>query len=163
MTTSLPTFVGIVLGFAAIGTSYHYWRTRPYSDWGWNEPNWVRPIPQIPSSLLQFLTPSLAVRFHAARRFGRWYYGSYTIQSPPYCLHFHRNLRYGWVFYRRNTNWLVFDKRGRILRTNNLPIRFALQRMCHRLVMRTRCRIQCRLDLDRYLVPDLVNITASYI
>ena len=162
MTTSLPTFVGIVLGIAAIGTCYDYWRTGPYYL-DWREPSWFRPIPQIPSSLLQFLPAALAVRLHAARRFGRWYYGSYTIHSPPYCLHFHRDLRCCWVFYRRNTNWLVFDKRGRILRTNNLPIRFALQRMCRRLVMRTRCRIQCRLDLDRYLVPDLVNITASYI
>lgn len=47
--------------------------------------------------------------------------------------------------------------------------RFALQRMCRRLVQRTRLRIQCRKEAralrvfgDPYLPPDLLNIAVAY-
>lgn len=153
-TTGLPVFVGIVLGIVAIST--YYWQARIDPDWN---------KPQIPSALLQSLTASLAVRFHAARRFGRWCNGSFSIFSPPYCLHLTHTGRW-WVCSTGSSGYSsskIFDSRGRILGSGAKPIRFALQRMCRRLVVRTRRRIECRVHLDPYLIPDLVHITASYI
>ncbi len=65
----------------------------------------------------------------------------------------------------------IFDLKGRLIKTAHIGYfpaasrycsRFALQRMCHRLVQRTRRRIQCRQGLDPYLIPELVNIATAY-
>lgn len=71
-----------------------------------------------------------------------------------------------------STDTSSFDHKGRFLNTGRWEpfmdnkarhcSRFALQRMCHRLVQRTRRRIQCRRDLEPYLIPDLVHIITAY-
>lgn len=65
-----------------------------------------------------------------------------------------------------------FDHKGRFMNTGRWEpfmdnkarhcSRFALQRMCRRLLQRTRRRIRCRRDLEPYLIPDLVNIVTAY-
>lgn len=125
-----------------------------------------RDVPQFPSTLLQFLAADSAVWLHANRR---------RCEAVEYnWLRLHREQEHGgftrcvvtnggdfYVYFR--DQFRLFDRKGRLLSANYRIWRFELQRMCRRLVTRTRCRFLCRKHVDPYLIPELRDVVLSYI
>lgn len=130
--------------------------------------------------IVAMLPDEVAIAFHAERRKAtRDHYGGIQIHCVTFRLGYQARL----LWWRKlNMHYCVwnsangcdsckFDRKGRLTETGhrgNFPgesrhcRRFALQRMCRRLVQRTRLRIQCRRHLEPYLIPDLVNIVTAY-
>lgn len=141
----------------------------------------VKIADRVLNRILSMLPDTVAIAVHANRRAAirddRDGFVFVHCNPTPH-IHYAR-LAYNPYEHAYNCRWVSstgtdvhsFDHKGRFMRTGHRePFtdkvrhcgRFSLQRMCRRLVQRTRCRIKCRIHLQPYLIPDLVNIVTAY-
>lgn len=130
------------------------------------EPDESVPL-QFPSTMLQCLPAEVAVWLHANRRRCTrvnnhwWRVETHPYRYPePYIRLLVNRTGFG-IWFRNQCR--IFDRRGRLRNANYFTERFVLQRMCRRLVTRTRRRLLCRKHIDSYLIPELRDIVASYV
>lgn len=140
----------------------------------------VKIADQVLNGILSMLPDAVAIAIHANRRTAMRGYGGFVFVycNPTPRVHYAR-LRYDPYEHTYSCLWVTsngtydrgFNHKGRFTQTGHWePFthkvrhcgRFTLQRMCRRLVQRTRRRIQCRIHLQPYLIPDLVNIVTAY-